>query len=35
VGEERPGGAVLLGYIAGLNKGKAQVLENHSRKNED
>lgn len=29
------GGAVLLGYIAGLNKGKAQVLENHSRKNED
>lgn len=29
------GGAVLLGYFAGINKGKAQVLEKQNRKNTD
>lgn len=29
------GGAVLLGFIAGVNKGKAQVLEGQARKNSE
>lgn len=29
------GGAVLLGYFAGLHKGKSQVLENQQRQNDD
>lgn len=29
------GGAVLLGYFAGINRGKAQILEQQNRQKED
>lgn len=29
------GGAVLLGYFAGINRGKAQILEKQSRTKEE